>query len=84
MKTYHQGDIYLEQCAFDSESNFETISEVLENYYAEKNVYSRIRQKSVDLRKIVATALERNVKTYDLQIKQQKDAEKKEKYKHSL
>ena len=62
-------------------TSFDTISEVLENYYAEKNVYSRIRQKSVDLRKIVATALERNVKKYDLQIKQQKDAEKKEKYK---
>ena len=58
-----------------------TISEVLENYYAEKNAYSRIRQKSVDLRKIVATALERNVKKYDLQLKQQKDAEKKDKYK---
>lgn len=62
-------------------SEFSSISEVLENYYAEKNVYSRIRQKSVDLRKIVATALERNVKKYDLQLKQQKDAEKKEKYK---
>ena len=62
-------------------TNFDTISGVLENYYAEKNVYSRIRQKSVDLRKIVSTALERNVKKYDLQIKQQKDAEKKEKYK---
>ncbi len=62
-------------------TTFETISEVLENYYAEKNIYSRIRQKSVDLRKIVATALERNVKKYDLQLKQQKDAEKKEKYK---
>ena len=62
-------------------SKFVSISEVLENYYAEKNVYSRIRQKSVDLRKIVATALERNVKKYDLQLKQQKDAEKKEKYK---
>ena len=62
-------------------TEFETISEVLENYYAEKNVYSRIRQKSVDLRKIVSTALERNVKKYDLQLKQQKDAEKKDKYK---
>lgn len=62
-------------------TEFETISEVLENYYAEKNVYSRIRQKSVDLRKIVSTALERNVKKYDLQIKQQKDAAKKDKYK---
>jgi len=64
-----------------STTEFSTISEVLENYYAEKNVYSRIRQKSVDLRKIVSTALERNVKKYDLQLKQQKDAEKKEKYK---
>ena len=62
-------------------TEFDTISEVLESYYAEKNVYSRIRQKSVDLRKIVSTALERNVKKYDLQIKQQKDAAKKDKYK---
>lgn len=62
-------------------AEFSSISEVLENYYAEKNVYSRIRQKSVDLRKIVSTALERNVKKYDLQLKQQKDAQKKEKYK---
>ena len=62
-------------------SEFNSISEVLENYYAEKNIYSRIRQKSVDLRKIVSTALERNVKKYDLQLKQQKDAQKKEKYK---
>ena len=62
-------------------TEFETISEVLESYYAEKNVYSRIRQKSVDLRKIVSTALERNAKKYDLQIKQQKDAAKKDKYK---
>lgn len=62
-------------------TEFTTISKVLENYYAEKNAYSRIRQKSVDLRKIVSTALERNVKKYDLQLKQQKDAAKKEKYK---
>lgn len=62
-------------------TTYDTIFEVLENYYAEKNAYSRIRQKSVDLRKIVATALERNVKKYDLQLKQMKDAEKREKYK---
>ncbi len=61
--------------------NFDSISQVLENYYAQKSSYSRIRQKSVDLRKIVSTALERNVKKYDLQLKQQKDAEKREKYK---
>ena len=56
---------------------YESISRVLEVYYAEKNVYSRIRQKSADLRRIVNTALERNQKKYQIQLKQQKDAEKR-------
>lgn len=60
---------------------YDTISEVLENYYAEKNTITRIRQKSSDLRRIVQTALERNYKKYDLQLKQLKDTEKREKYK---
>lgn len=60
---------------------FSTISEVLEVYYAEKNTITRIRQKSVDLRRIVQTALERNVKKYDLQIKQMQDTGKKDQYK---
>lgn len=59
---------------------FSTVSEVLETYYAEKNTLTRIRQKSTDLRRIVQTALERNVKKYDLQAKQLKDTEKREKY----
>lgn len=59
----------------------ETISSVLESFYAEKNLYTRIRQKTVDLRKIVNTALERNRKKYDLQLRQMKDTEKKDKYK---
>lgn len=58
-----------------------TISELLESYYAQKNIITRIRQKSVDLRKIVQTALERNYKKYDLQLKQLKDTEKRDKYK---
>jgi predicted ribosome quality control (RQC) complex YloA/Tae2 family protein len=60
---------------------FDSISTVLEQYYAERNLITRIRQKSVDLRKIVQTALERNLKKYDLQIRQLKDTEKKDKYK---
>lgn len=56
------------------------ISEVLETYYANKNSYTRIRQKSFDLRRIVSTALERNRKKYNLQAKQLKDTEKREKY----
>ncbi len=58
----------------------ETISALIMQYYLEKNVVTRIRQKSVDLRKIVQTALERNVRKYDLQLKQMKDADKKDKY----
>lgn len=58
-----------------------SISTVLENFYASKNTVARIRQKSADLRKIVNNAIERNTKKYDLQLKQLKDTEKKDKYK---
>ena len=44
-------------------------------------MYTRIRQKSVDLRKVVSTALDRNRKKYDLQLKQLKDTQKRDKYK---
>ncbi len=60
---------------------FTSVSTLLEQYYAEKNTITRIRQKSVDLRKIVQTALERNIKKYDLQVRQMQDTEKKDKYK---
>ena len=60
--------------------SFDSVSEVLEHYYEEKNTLTRIRQKSADLRKIVQTALERNIKKYDLQLRQMKDTEKREKY----
>ena len=62
-------------------TSFETISEVLEQYYATKNTITRIRQKSSDLRRIVGTALDRSRKKYELQAKQMKDTEKREKYK---
>lgn len=65
----------------DSESvSFESVSQLLETYYAEKNVITRIRQRSVDLRKIVQNALERSRKKYDLQLRQLKDTEKRDKY----
>ena len=60
--------------------HFPTVSSMLEQYYAERNTVTRIRQKSTDLRRIIQTALERNVKKYDLQAKQLKDTEKREKY----
>ncbi len=60
--------------------SFPDISGLLHSYYAEKNTLTRIRQKSADLRHIVQTALERNVKKYDLQRKQMADTEKKDIY----
>ncbi|MBE5829591.1 MAG: fibronectin/fibrinogen-binding protein [Butyrivibrio sp.] len=56
------------------------ISALISQYYAEKNVVTRIKQKSVDLRKIVQTTLERNVRKYELQRKQMADCDKKDKY----
>ncbi len=65
---------------FETEE-FDTISQVLEQYYAMKNTVTRIRQKSSDLRRIVATALDRTRKKYELQTRQLKDTEKREKFK---
>ncbi len=69
---YSQGDDHIVP--------YESMSLLLEQYYAEKNALTRIRQKSADLRKIVQTALERNVKKYDLQLRQMKDTEKRDTY----
>ena len=60
--------------------SFDSMSLLLEHYYAEKNTLTRIRQKSADLRKIVQTALERNIKKYDLQLRQIEDTEKRDTY----
>lgn len=66
----------------DCESiSYDSISDLLETYYAKRNLYTRMRQKSVDLRKIVSNALERDNKKYNIQLKQLKDTEKKDKYK---
>ena len=61
--------------------NYETISKLLETYYAQKDLYSRMQQKSVYLRKIISNSLERSTKKYDLQLRQLKDTEKRDKYK---
>lgn len=60
---------------------FDSASEMLEQYYAMKNTVTRIRQKSSDLRRITTTALDRCRKKYELQKRQLKDTEKRDKYK---
>lgn len=61
--------------------HFDSMSLLLERFYSEKNQITRIRQKSSDLRKIITTALEKDYKKYDIQLKQMKDTEKRDKFK---
>ena len=58
----------------------ESISQVLDEYFYRKSAVTRMRQKSADLRKIVSNAIERTAKKYDLQLKQLKDTESRDKY----
>lgn len=60
---------------------FPSVSEVLEQYYAKKNLATRIKQKSTDLRHVVANAAERTAKKYDLLQKQLEDTKKRDTYK---
>ena len=62
------------------EVRFDSMSELLEVFYDQKNEVTRIRQKSVDLRHVVQTILERDIHKYDLQCKQIRDTEKRDKY----
>ncbi len=63
-----------------TEEHFSDISELLLTFYAKKDIYSRMHQKSADLRKVLAAAVERTSKKYDIQRKQLKDTEKRETY----
>lgn len=59
---------------------YDSVCALIRDYYSQKEKYSRSRQKSADLRKIVSTILERDVKKYDLQCRQLKDTEKMDTY----
>lgn len=60
--------------------HFSSISKVLETYYGARAKENTIKQKSANLRKIVSNAIERTSKKLDLQQKQYKDTEKRDKY----
>ena len=59
---------------------YDSVSSMLETYYAARSVYTRMRQKNADLRRVVQTALDRDRKKLILQEKQIHDTEKKDKY----
>ncbi len=65
---------------FADATPYDSVSKLLRGFYAEKELISRIRQKSSDLRRIVSTALERSYKKLDIQERQLKDTEKRDKY----
>jgi predicted ribosome quality control (RQC) complex YloA/Tae2 family protein len=60
---------------------YESISQVLSEYYSLKDKVSRIRTKSALLRKTVSNAIERVSHKYDLQQKQIESTMKRDKYK---
>ena len=59
---------------------FDDISEVLSLFYAQKDNYSRIQQKTTDIRKILSALIERTSKKYDIQRKQLIDTDKRDRY----
>lgn len=61
--------------------SFDSISEMVEQYYLQNSIQSRISQKSVDLRKLVNTNLERCYKKLSIQLQQIKDTEDRDKFK---
>lgn len=75
------GAVSLNRYTDKQKNTYSSISEVIETFYGEKDLITRIRQKSADLRKTVTTILERNYKKLDIQQKQMKDTEKKDRYK---
>ncbi len=64
-----------------NEISYDSISQLVCDYYRKKSLHSRMRQKSSDLRRIVSNALSRDQKKYIIQKKQLEDTEKKDKFK---
>ena len=84
---YYKGKIPCEFSAVELTSyrgmrfaSFESASPMLRTYYAEKERQTRIHQRSTDLRKIVSILTERESKKLNLQERQLRDTEGREKY----
>ena len=71
----------LTQYAQQPRQTFSSVSGMLEAYYAEQEVRTRMRQKGASLRQQVQTLLERTARTLDLREKQYTDTEKRERFK---
>ncbi|MBQ3789663.1 MAG: NFACT family protein [Lachnospiraceae bacterium] len=57
-----------------------SMSLLIEDYYREKALINRIRERSTDLKHLIATSLERDRKKLSLQEQQLKDTDKRDRY----
>lgn len=62
-------------------TSYDSVSHMLEEYFSLKSTHERIHQKSSDLRRIIATAIDRTSKKYGLQERQLKDTVGRDKFK---
>lgn len=58
--------------------SLESVSLMLQAFFAQRNLINGIKQRSSDLRRIVTNLIERETKKYELQLLQLKDTEKRE------
>lgn len=65
---------------YPENKEYDSVSQLIRDYYSKKEIITRIRQKSSDLRRIITNALERSYKKLDIQEKQLKDTEKRDKF----
>lgn len=61
--------------------NYNSISELLEKFYNEKDKSTRMKQKSHDLHRLIMSNIERCIKKRDIQNKTLKDIEQRDKWK---
>nr|MBQ6241018.1 NFACT family protein [Lachnospiraceae bacterium] len=84
---YHKGQLTefsaLPLSYYDPEEavSYDSMSELLFDFYSGRNAESRIKQRSSELRHLVTQIMERDSRKRDLMVKQLKDAEKRDKYK---
>ncbi len=83
---YYEDGVVLDYASIDlpdisEKKKYDTISELLFIFYSEKNIVSRIRQRSYDIRRVVQNAIDRTKKKIDIQEKQFEDTAKRETYK---
>ena len=77
---YAAFDLTMYEGSADEVIKASSMSEVLEKFYSEKQLYVRMNQKSSDLKRVVKNLIERDSHTLDEQLQQLKKTEGRDKY----